>query len=938
MGTAGAIGGAGTAVLRRRRRRTEPTELGRVDALDGLRAVAVMAVLFFHARFDWIPGGFLGVSTFFTLSGFLITTLLLQEWNRTSTVSLRGFFGRRFRRLLPASWLTISLVLAMGALGVWTDEQLRSLRGDVPWALAELVNWHFIFEDRTYGEQFAAPSPIEHFWSLAVEQQFYLVLPVLVIGVLTLARLRGWNQRASLGLVLLLSLAGSAALNGMFAPSDVPRAYFGTDTRLAELAAGGVLACIGVGRLRALGARLRWMPAAMGVLGLCVSLFLWNNATVNSPWLYPWGLLITASSTLALVSAAVNQGLVAKLLSIRPVLWVGTISYGVYLLHWPVFLWLNPVRTGLSQWPLFGLRVAVTLTAAAVMFRLVEIPFREGRFREMGLGRRIALPAAVVLLLTTAFVTSDLPEPDSLAAAQANTTEPVPPRPTKVMFVGDQLIRGMDMEMIGTAKYPIEASVVSLDHCGLALGGWVQLPNGEVERDVDRCSGAKPFWLAAVEDQRPDVVVVVTSARDVSNRRLEPGEPWSAIGDPAMDDFLKVETRQFLKELDATSADAVVATVPVSYATDQGPAPVPRPAPAEGDQFAQTMGGEEERIVREDQPVMEIAANSVDRVTRWNALLEESAEAEGIPVVDLAGAYETFPEGAFDPAMRAADGVGLTAEGTFHVGQEIAQELREIASRSEPVEEVANEALLAELPAPPEQTPRRVADAGSDARILSLGDSVGVNVGFGLDQWAEATPGVQTHLGGRLGCPLARGGRFKAKGDVGEVNPNCEWATYFPTTVSESQPDVVVLTTGIWDVLDRQLPGDDVYRRIGEPEMDRYFLSELLRAVDALGADGATVVLTTYPHIENGLSAGFQGLPESDPARVDRLNELIGEAAGLRPGVARVIDLQGWLASLPGGEMDPAKRTDGVHFSDEFSVVVGEWLGPQLEAIARGQQ
>jgi hypothetical protein len=119
--------------------------------------------------------------------------------------------------------------------------------------------------------------------------------------------------------------------------------------------------------------------------------------------------------------------------------------------------------------------------------------------------------------------------------------------------------------------------------------------------------------------------------------------------------------------------------------------------------------------------------------------------------------------------------------------------------------------------------------------------------------------------------------------------------------------------------------------------MDRYFLSEMLRAIDVLAADGATVVLTTYPHYENGQSAGFQGLPESEPERVDRINEILGEAAELRPGVVRVIDLQGWLAGLPGGEMDPAKRTDGVHFSDEFAAEIGEWMGPKLAAIARGQ-
>ena len=160
--------------------------LGQVAALDGMRALAVLAVLFYHARFTWLPGGFLGVSAFFTLSGFLITSLLLREWVSAEKLDFRRFWSRRGRRLLPAAWVTIALVIAMGAAGVWDTEQLRDLRSDVPYSLLSLLNWHFIRADRSYGAQFAAPSPLEHFWCLAVEQQFYLILPLIVLGVLLL--------------------------------------------------------------------------------------------------------------------------------------------------------------------------------------------------------------------------------------------------------------------------------------------------------------------------------------------------------------------------------------------------------------------------------------------------------------------------------------------------------------------------------------------------------------------------------------------------------------------------------------------------------------------------------------------------------------------------------------------------------------------------------
>ncbi|MEX0767578.1 MAG: acyltransferase, partial [Microthrixaceae bacterium] len=158
--------------------------LGYSAGIDGLRALAVSFVLFFHADFPWMQGGFLGVSMFFTLSGFLITALLLREWWATSALDAKAFWSRRLRRLTPAAWTVLAGVLLLGALQVWDDSQLRSLRTDLPWSLADLLNWHFIKVDNSYGGSFSAASPVEHFWSLAVETQFYALLLIILIVVL----------------------------------------------------------------------------------------------------------------------------------------------------------------------------------------------------------------------------------------------------------------------------------------------------------------------------------------------------------------------------------------------------------------------------------------------------------------------------------------------------------------------------------------------------------------------------------------------------------------------------------------------------------------------------------------------------------------------------------------------------------------------------------
>ncbi len=441
-----------------------PAHLGYVPALDGLRAVAVGAVLLFHAGFAVADGGFLGVSMFFTLSGFLITSVVLAEWTRSGAIGLRTFWSRRFRRLLAASWLTMGVVVAMGAAGVWNDDQLRSLRGDVPWSLAELANWHFIAKGTSYGASQTAPSPLEHFWSLAIEQQFYVLLPLLLVGMLVLG---GGSSRVRLRRTMWV-LAGlgaaSAAANGILARSSIDRAYFGTDTRAAELIAGVLLAGLLLGNLRFDGADRR-IAVAAGAAGSVTLVVMFHSAELTSPWLYPWGLLLTAACTASIIVASLQRGPIASVLSMRPVVAVGRISYGLYLLHWPIFLWLTPERTGLDQ-PgvqavvLFGLRMAVTSVAALAMFRWVEQPVRSRRLLT-GTEVRFVVPlAAVLLLVGDAGVTSGAAEvaaylkprtpgavaireaPQDTTSAEETTTptatEPAATEPAATEPVGEQ--------------------------------------------------------------------------------------------------------------------------------------------------------------------------------------------------------------------------------------------------------------------------------------------------------------------------------------------------------------------------------------------------------------------------------------------------------------------------------------------------------------------
>ncbi|MCZ7629570.1 MAG: SGNH hydrolase domain-containing protein [Microthrixaceae bacterium] len=296
---------------------------------------------------------------------------------------------------------------------------------------------------------------------------------------------------------------------------------------------------------------------------------------------------------------------------------------------------------------------------------------------------------------------------------------------------------------------------------------------------------------------------------------------------------------------------------------------------------------------------------------------------------------QEWPDGEFDPEFRDPDGVHLTPDGVGALAAEAASTLEEAKPPVDRADPTAAVAANAPLPAAPAFSARRTAPAGSDPTILVVGDSVAYNIGYGLTRWARSNGEAEVHSAGQMGCPIARGGQFRFTLNIDAFEDRCDWSQMFPKWVDSTDPEVAVLASGIWEVVDRRLLGDDRFRHVGQPIVDRYVLAEFLSAIDTLSARGANVVVLTYPHFEAARDQGYTDLPESDPARVDRLNEILAEAVALRPGVATLADFQGWLASQPGGELDPAKRSDGLHFYDEYAPRIAEWLGPQLVDIAR---
>lgn len=357
-----------------------------LPGLDGLRALAVAAVIAYHLGFGWAQGGLLGVGVFFTLSGYLITQILLGQWEKTGRISLKNFWIRRARRLLPA------LFVMLAAVAVWVETASRShlagLRGDIIASALYVSNWWYIGQHASYYAQFSAPAPLAHLWSLAVEEQFYLLWPWLLVAGLWLACRRRRTARgrhvgrwALAAVTLVIAAASSIAMARLYHPGyDPTRVYEGTDTRAFGLLAGAALAMVRPARRARPPAAVAMALDLVGALGLAgIAVLVWRT-TEYTAFMFRGGMVLLSLATVMVVAAAVTPGSVTgRLLGCRPLRWVGVRSYGIYLWHYPII-----VMTAPPLGAAFGLRraaavVAATVAISAVSWWLVEEPVRRGR-------------------------------------------------------------------------------------------------------------------------------------------------------------------------------------------------------------------------------------------------------------------------------------------------------------------------------------------------------------------------------------------------------------------------------------------------------------------------------------------------------------------------------------------------------------------------------
>ena len=389
-----------------------------IHSVDGLRAVAVVAVLLYHLGIDWIPGGFLGVDLFFVISGYVITGLILDSIERSGTLDLRAFYLSRIRRLVPA--LIAMVVLTLLYIGTYAPETVRRFVSDLPYVFTGTMNWALVSRQQDYFEAIGRPPLLQHTWSLAVEAQFYLIWPLVLLLVLRYFGKKNISV-AALGIALVSGIAlflYSVQIDTH--ASAVSHVYFGTDTHSIGLFLGAALAVSWHPQnlTKEITRRAQDFIDLIGVIGFLGLLSAFLFIKESDPTLYRIAFPIAAIFGCAtLISVVHPASRFAPILSTKPMIWIGERSYGIYLWHWIVFQLTRPsIDLVGDDWALYALRVLVVFALADISLRYVELPVRRGYFELWFRGMKYRTPAvrirqrlsALLAIVLTVIVTSTM--------------------------------------------------------------------------------------------------------------------------------------------------------------------------------------------------------------------------------------------------------------------------------------------------------------------------------------------------------------------------------------------------------------------------------------------------------------------------------------------------------------------------------------------------
>ena len=623
--------------------------LGHVPALDGIRALAVLSVMVYHAGASWLPAGFLGVDLFFVLSGFLITTLLLEEFKRWESIDLLAFWGRRVRRLVPA----LVLVVAVTLLVAWWAGNTRggSNGRDALASLLYLNNWSQVAAQSNYFDTFLGASPFQHTWSLAIEEQFYLVWPPLLVLLLA----GNVRRIASLPpLILAAALVSAALMASRFDEENPTGAYVSTDTRIQTIAAGAfVAALLQSDRGPAVRAWLSARPVAanvLAVLALLAAVAAMVVAGQDSAWLFRGGFLVFAFVCAALLLLLVHapSSVVRGPFSWRPVVAIGVISYGLYLWHWPVFTLVDGRVLPLTGTALTAAQFAITFAAALLSYRFVELPIRRRWLRDRYGSRTEAWTLAGATAAVAAFSVAVMATAPAVASDGSTTTQPTGTGAVSVFLYGDSVSFGLRRDFDPGA------------HPNLAVSGSTELGcpafpvanyiGGEVDAPKPSCRTWYDRWQADLQAATPSVSILPSSQWLLY-------DPWVdgravPFGSDEWARYLASQYDQYVEPMRAASGYVVLLNQPCYRVYNDG--------------------GVHSRTIDDDS-----------RVATYNRFLADYAARRELPVLDF-NSWLCGP--GKDPERRdgiktRVEGLHFTFEGVQLVWEWLAPQLETAAQR-----------------------------------------------------------------------------------------------------------------------------------------------------------------------------------------------------------------------------------------------------------------
>lgn len=644
-------------------------------ALDGIRGVAMVTFMAFHFGVSWLQGAWVGINLFFVLSGFLIVRLLLEERVTYGDISVVSFYRRRMRRLLPGLFLLLGTLAVYGLLFA-EDNVRRAMRGDILATLGYVMNWRLIVRDDQYFEMFGNPSFLRHAWTLAVEEQFYLVAPFLVGALVLLLRQR-WMQITALLALAVVSAAWTAHI-GVATPGAQTHAYYGTDTRAQALLIGAALAfALGPKSNGRNPSKLSTSTLAVlgwGGLGAAVAAYIFIAPFAS--WMYDFGGMFAFSlGFAALVTACADNrpSLLTKLLGAGPVSYLGKLSYGLYLWHWPIHLWIEDLMPRASTLLQLSLGMLLTVLIASLSYELIERPVMRRGVRGLSPmlhSGRILTAASVAALLLGAYTVGKVP-PGQEAAAQAATAGPAvnlvagtpayKPKATKttVGIFGDS-VPYLLLEYMPKATYT-DLNMVNLAEPGCDLVDidirWTPDQRGN---NTKKCLDAKSGAGQKLKAANADIFLLMTGSL-VSIPHITPANKVLTIDDPEFQRMIVGKLEDLRKQAIGAGVKQVqVATVPCR------------------DDVAKY-------IPEEYRPFMvahpEIAKTAADPV-KLNALVRSWAGTHGVPVIDV---YNVLCSDGYQPTRNGielfGDGIHFSAEATPMMWTWLAPQIRSAYER-----------------------------------------------------------------------------------------------------------------------------------------------------------------------------------------------------------------------------------------------------------------